>query len=274
MTAIVSLKRKLSRLSPKRKEQIRWLGQKLMMVLPHKHNLEFLCLKYGGDKLEHGYITHYQNKFAPVRKKKMVILEIGVGGFDDPNEGGESLRMWRDFFPNSKIYGIDIHDKHGIDGGRIKTYKGDQSDPVFLEKLVAEIGRPDIIIDDGSHQNPHVIASFNILFPLLADDGIYAVEDLYSSYWTLMGGGWKSGKEDNTSISMLKSLIDSLNHYYIPNHEPSKLDEQIVAIEFYRKLAFVHKGTNIMNEPGFITNDLRREEKILAQADPDNESTR
>ncbi len=35
----------------------------------------------------------------------------------------------------------------------------------------------DIIIDDGSHMNRDVIKSFELLFPLLNDNGIYIVED-------------------------------------------------------------------------------------------------
>lgn len=260
----VALKKRLASLPEARKKQLRRMGQIALNLLPHKHNLATLCVKYGGDKLEHGYTEHYQRIFSPIRKKKLVVLEIGVGGFDDPNAGGESLRMWRDFFPNSGIYGIDIFDKHGIDGGRIKTFKGDQSSAEFLNGLVAEIGRPDIIIDDGSHQNPHVIASFNILFPHLADNGMYAIEDLYSSYWKLMGGGWDNGAEKDTSIAMLKSLVDSLNYCYIPNRIPSERDLSVVSLQFYRKLAFIQKGRNEMEDRAFIIKDLRTEERNLA----------
>lgn len=95
----------------------------------------------------------------------------GIGGYDDPRAGGASLRMWRAYFPKSRIYGIDIHDKSGHDEKRIRTFRGDQTDRGFLEGVVREIGRPNIIIDDGSHLNAHVVATFEILFPLLADDG-------------------------------------------------------------------------------------------------------
>lgn len=260
----VTIKKKLASLPKERKEQLRRLGQSALSLFPHKHNLVTLCVKYGGDKLEHNYTEHYQKIFSPIRKKKMTILEIGVGGFDDPNAGGESLRMWRDFFSNSMIYGIDIFDKYGVDDRRIKTFKGDQSNPEFLNSLIAEIGQPDIIIDDGSHQNPHVLASFNILFPHLASDGIYVIEDLYTSYWKHMGGNWEGGTEKDTSISMLKGLIDSLNYCYIPNRIPSELDQSIVSLQFYRKLAFIQKGRNQMQEPAHIIKDLRTEERNLA----------
>lgn len=257
---LVALKKRLSSLPEERKERIRRMSRLALTLVPHKHNLTVLCAKYGGDKLEHGYVKHYQRIFSPLRRRKLTVLEIGVGGYGDPKSGGESLRMWRDFFPNGMIYGIDIFDKHGVDGRRIKTFKGDQSDPVFLHELVDRIGRPDIIIDDGSHQNPHVIASFKILFPHLADNGVYVIEDLYSSYWKRMGGAWENGAEKHTSIAMLKGLVDSINYRYIPNRVPSVLDLSVVSLQFYRKLAFIQKGCNELTEPDFVLNDLGLEE--------------
>jgi hypothetical protein len=235
----------------------------MLALVPHKHDLSVLSIKYGGDKLQQGYIPHYQAIFSPIRKRSMTVLEIGVGGFEDPSSGGESLRMWRDFFPNSRIYGIDIVDKSGLDEGRIKTFQGDQSSPAFLNKLIDDIGRPDIIIDDGSHQAQHVRASFEILFPRLADDGIYVVEDLYTSYWKLMGGGYEGGAERTTSMSMLKDLADSLNYRYIPSREPTLRDLNVVSVQFFRKMCFVFKGKNELDDPGHVMADLATEETNL-----------
>jgi hypothetical protein len=36
------------------------------------------------------------------------MLEIGVGGYDSPISGGESLRMWKTYFPFAKIFALDI----------------------------------------------------------------------------------------------------------------------------------------------------------------------
>ena len=259
----LALKKKLASLPDSRKRKLRSWGQFALRFVPHKHSLEMLCIKYGGDKLSHNYTEHYQRLFSPIRKRKLKILEIGVGGFDDPNAGGESLRMWRDFFPNSMIYGIDIFDKHGVDDRRIKTFKGDQSCPEFLGELIAQIGQPDIIIDDGSHRNEHVLASFHTLFPHLAHDGYYVIEDLYTSYWKCMGGNWENGQEKDTSIAMLKSLIDSLNYRYIPGRIPSQLDRDVVSLNFYRKLVIIQKGHNEMEEPTHIVENLRAEESHL-----------
>ena len=115
------------------------------------------------------------------------ILEIGIGGYDDPRSGGGSLRMWRTYFPNSR-FPIDIVDKSPHDERRITTFMGSQTDEEFLADVIGRIGKVDIIIDDGSHRNDHVLQSFRFLFPLLDNGGIYVVEDTQTSYWTEYGG--------------------------------------------------------------------------------------
>ncbi|MFN9953975.1 MAG: class I SAM-dependent methyltransferase, partial [bacterium] len=124
--------------------------------------------KWGG----HFYTPHYHRYFAKFRDAEINLLEIGIGGYNDPKLGGESLRMWRDYFPNGKIFGIDVVDKSMHETDRIRTFKGSQVDNVFLDRVIRDIGRVDIIIDDGSHVNSHIIHSFKYLFPLLSENGI------------------------------------------------------------------------------------------------------
>ena len=154
-------------LSDKQKQQIKQILRVALSIVPSQFNLQLLALKYGTDKLSHGYIEHYEKFFKDIRKKKMNILEIGVGGYDDPKSGGASLRMWQEYFSNSMIYSIDIHDKSALQDKRIKIIQGSQNDSVFLANVTKTIGMYDIIIDDGSHQNEHIITSLNTLFPYL-----------------------------------------------------------------------------------------------------------
>ncbi len=158
--------------------------------------------------------------------------------------------MWKAYFRRGLIYGIDIYDKTGVDEKRIKTFRGDQTDPSFLHQVASEIGEIDIIIDDGSHISSHVIASFRILFPLLKSGGIYAIEDLQTSYWKNVAGFEWGGSEDlgagHTSMNFLKSLVDGLNYEEFPSrdYKPSYFDLNIEAIHFYHNLAFICKGPN------------------------------
>ena len=73
--------------------------------------------------------------------------------------------MWKRYFPKSEIFGLDIYDKSIHNERRIKTYKGSQVDSTFLQNVVKDIGNIDLIIDDGSHINEHVIETFKICFP-------------------------------------------------------------------------------------------------------------
>ena len=177
----------------------------------YRNDLSKLALLYGSDKQgSHYYTQHYQRHFEALRRKELNILEIGIGGYEDPKSGGASLRMWKAYFPESRIFGIDIYDKKYHDEERIRTFQGSQTDANFLKRVVEEIGPVDIIIDDGSHYNTHVIASFQTLFRLLAPKGIYVVEDTQTSYWSSVAGVQWGGSSDltaaYTSINFFKVL--------------------------------------------------------------------
>ena len=87
----------------------------------------------------------YEEYFEPLRTTELVLVEIGV-------LGGASLRMWREYFPRAQIFGIDVDpeaEAHADD--RITVLIGSQSDTRFLDAALERTGRPDIVLDDGSH---------------------------------------------------------------------------------------------------------------------------
>ena len=117
------------------------------------------------------YLRHYEAIFAEFRNEKFNLLEIGVGR-------GPSLRMWKWFFPNADITGIDIKQdcvRHADE--RITVELGSQTDPDFLDRI-CERAPPTIIVDDGSHQHDHIIFSFQHLLPRLLPGGMYVIEDI------------------------------------------------------------------------------------------------
>lgn len=231
--------------------QQRLLLRHLYCQIRYAGDLRSMARFWGTDKEGvHFYAQHYQRHFAEMRKRRITILEIGIGGYSDPKAGGESLRMWKSFFPKAQVVGLDISDKSAHQTSRIKTFCGSQTDTEFLERVIREIGQPDIIIDDGSHLNQDVIQSFSILFPKLKEGGFYCIEDLQTSYWTEVNGQKWDGSEDlnaeGTSVNFLKSLIDCLNYeeFMDPEYKPTYFDRHIVAIHFYHNLAIIKKGTN------------------------------
>jgi demethylmacrocin O-methyltransferase len=223
------------------------------------NNLTLLAKLYGTDKTgSHWYTSHYKNHFGKFKNRKIKLLEIGVGGYENPKVGGHSLRMWKKYFPFGKIYAIDIYDKSALQERRIKIYQGSQVDKEFLENITNETGGFDLIIDDGSHLNEHIIETFKILFPKLKDGGVYAIEDLQTSYWDHCGGDSKNLNNPKTAMNFLKSLADCLNHQEIPdeNYQETYYDKKIVSIHFYHNIAFIHKGDN--NEKSNMIKDHKK----------------
>ncbi|MBW9204487.1 hypothetical protein KV097_00910 [Mumia sp. zg.B17] len=194
----------------------------------------------------HRYTPHYEYHFAPLRDEKINVLEIGIGGYAREGRGGKSLRMWKHFFRNAQIVGLDIADKSFVDAERITTYRGSQTDPEVLQRIIDEVGELTIIIDDGSHRSEHVRASFAYLFPRLADGGFYAIEDTQTSYWPERGGS-EDLDDPTTTMALVKSLVDGLNHeeFVDEAYEPSYTDRHVVAVHCYHNLVIIEKGDNL-----------------------------
>jgi cephalosporin hydroxylase len=207
-------------------------------------DLKMLATIYGTDKWNHHWLAqHYQELLSGIRRRRINFLEIGVGGDENPRDGGKSLRMWRAFFPKARIYGIDINDKRPHDRGRIRTFKGSQADAGFLDAVVQEIGRIDVILDDGSHLNSHMIFTFQRLFPHLAAGGYYIVEDTQTSYWPGFFEGQETDRNDPaTAMGYFKSLADGLNWREFKNrYTPNYFDLHIESIAFYHNMLVIRK---------------------------------
>jgi hypothetical protein len=210
-------------------------------------SLRELAIAHGTDKEgAHHYTDHYERHLGHLRDRPITLLEIGIGGYDDPTAGGGSLRMWNAYFPRARIIGVDLHDKRSLAEGRIEILQGDQSDPAFLAHLGETRGPFDVVIDDGSHINAHVIATFIGLFPHMAPDGIYAIEDLQTSYWERGYGGSSGADRSGTSMMFLQQLVDGLNYAEldVANYEPTATDLGITSVAFYHNLAFIQCGRN------------------------------
>ena len=211
------------------------------------NNLDRLASIYKSDKFgSHFYTQHYQKHFKKFQLKKIKLLEIGIGGDDNSHLGGASLKMWKYFFPRGRIYGVDLFDKTKFNEKRIITFQADQSDEKAMSHIVNRIGEIDIIIDDGSHINEHVINSFVQLFPKLKIGGVYVVEDTQTSYWSEYGGQFENLNSQKTIMGFFKSLVDGLNYEEIPGRKSKSnyFDQMIIEIHFYHNLIFIYKAEN------------------------------
>lgn len=160
--------------------------------------------KCSKSRKKHYYTKWYDFYFKSLRHKNNNILEIGV-------DEGISLEVWREYFYNSSIYGIDKYSKT-IPKAIKKDFKifiGDQDDKEFLKNVCNHVRSGfDIIIDDASHIPQKQIISFKYLFEKLNNGGIYVIEDTYSSYYPK----FKNNKI-RSSIDFFKKRVDDVNFH-------------------------------------------------------------
>jgi cephalosporin hydroxylase len=216
-----------------------------MAMKPEEHDLYFqqpltefedIVLGHEGrtiHKWAH-YLPIYDRLFSPYRGRPVTFLEIGV------NRGG-SLEMWRRYFgAEAVIAGVDIDEECAsrVDPPN-RIFLGSQADPAFLEDVVAKIGAPDIVLDDGSHVAEHQRASFDTLFPLLKDGGLYLIEDTATAYWPDMyEGGYR---RRGTAIEFAKDLVDDVNAWYHKEHFDPLIRDHVHSIAFYDSIIAIEK---------------------------------
>lgn len=126
---------------------------------------------YGGrsDKgSRHSYIPFYESLFAPLREKPIQLLEIGTGG-------GDCLKVWKNYFPQGRITGLDFYKFQEIEG--VRQIQGDATSYRLAQKEFN--GQTfDIIIDDGSHRPEDYLKTFMTYAPYLSSQGVYVIEDI------------------------------------------------------------------------------------------------
>lgn len=135
-----------------------------------------LAIKYKADKWgKHHYTPIYYDLFKEKQDKPITICELGIAE-------GASIKMWREFFPNARIFGADN------DAARVelvnrsvpetKSIRCDQTVFEDLEDLMFLIGGIDIFIDDGSHKPEDQLSTALTIHPIIKYGGIYIIEDV------------------------------------------------------------------------------------------------
>lgn len=147
-----------------------------------------LAYKYGTDKyraINHSYTPFYYEFLKDKRHSIKKVLEMGIGNarlvkLYRPNYvTGASLFMWRDFFPNAIILGVDNDPETQFADERIKTFLCDETKKEDLEKLIIQTGSNiDLFIDDGSHSSSDQYFLCHTIMPLLRKRVIYIIEDV------------------------------------------------------------------------------------------------
>lgn len=121
--------------------------------------------RYATDKLEHKYIGYYNEWFAPYQDEEINLLEVGV-------QNGHSIKLWKDYFTNAKIYGMEKAEVYGGD------FKCDSTDKEAVDEQLGDL-KFDIIIDDGDHHPESQMKTYMNLKDRLNSGGLYIIEDIY-----------------------------------------------------------------------------------------------
>jgi hypothetical protein len=201
--------------------------------------LNDLALKYGTDKssADHNYCPLYE-QHLPIRGAVFSLLELGVWH-------GASLRMWREYFPNATIVGVDNRDRHiKIDG--VSIHIMGQDDHEDIEFCLAPYDGFDVIIDDASHISSKTIGSFQNLWNHLKPNGIYVIEDLQTSYDVEHYGENEAHANPNvpahyshTAMEWCKRLADEVNHSLFPAKH--RLGWEVASVQFFPNICFITK---------------------------------
>lgn len=123
----------------------------------------------------HDYLRHYDYFFHSFRGAELILVEFGC-------YRGESLSMWREYFPKANIVGVDLDEEvKQYEKERIHIVIGDvTSEDTYqqIEEYCGDKQRPFIILDDASHAWGDQRRSLELFWKLLLPGGFYVVEDL------------------------------------------------------------------------------------------------
>lgn len=136
----------------------------------------------------HSYLPLYETLLNTKKNTAINVLEIGIGDFSEKNGG--SIKLWRDYFTNATIYGLDIlpidhvmdellHDEKIILHMSIDAYDETFFATNFLNKNI----KCDFILDDGPHTLESMKQFIKLYSKIMTDDGILIIEDVQAWDW-------------------------------------------------------------------------------------------
>lgn len=207
--------------------------------------LSDIAKKYPTDKdFTHNYYNAvYEQVFSPVRTQVQKLVEVGIGGFwgEVGWVHGNSLKVFRDYFENATIIGLDIQNYDIQDlGDRVIVDWIDQSKKELLVSYSEKIMGADIILDDGSHNTRDQQITFAQFMRCLKEKGIFVIEDLHSSIEVhnpekVRIWGWGDPTK-TTTLDMLETFqkTGKIVSDYITPEEATELESLIDSVEIFR----------------------------------------
>ena len=165
----------------------------------------FIKSKYLSNK-HLNYFDVYDELLKNYIEKKIIFVEVGV-------LNGGSLLMWRDYLgENARIIGIDLNPEAKIfEKEGFEIFIGDQQSPKFWDYFFHEVGKIDILLDDGGHTNEQQIITTEKCLENINDEGLLIVEDTHTSYMKEF-----QNPSEGSFVNFSKRNTDYIN-YRFPN---------------------------------------------------------
>jgi hypothetical protein len=136
----------------------------------------------------HTYSHIYSMFFSHNREQIRNLLEVGIGTNSPTLKSsmglngipGASLYLWREWFPNSMIVGLDIDENILFSDERIETFYVDQTNASTVTAVLEKfpLNHFDVIIDDGLHTFEANILFFEVAINRMSNSGVYFIEDV------------------------------------------------------------------------------------------------
>lgn len=150
-----------------------------------------LCAEAGTDKSpyssighRHPYTSPYSLFFEPLRFKNIKFAEVGV-------HRGASMRVWRSFFTQARIYGYDRDADHlryiesfGMPSSFLRVIDASKKESIeeVFTKDTADGELFDVILDDASHDPADQVTMMETVMPFLKPGGLFIIEDIFREH--------------------------------------------------------------------------------------------
>lgn len=150
--------------------------------MSYEYNLEFARLLHDSfDKSlsDKGAYHCYHEAYSHIFFKRTVTSFLEIGLFLSDYVPTTDLHAWANVFPNAEIYGADRKRNLLFSTDRISTFYVDQDSKESLYELKKNLpGQVDVILDDASHMFDKSINTFESMYEIIADGGVYIIEDI------------------------------------------------------------------------------------------------
>jgi len=136
----------------------------------------------------HSYLGLYENLLSPKKDTAKNVLEIGIGPVKLQNGG--SIKLWKDYFTNATVYGLDIIPKEDVihelvNDKRVVLFTSTNAydENFFNEHFLKKNLKFDFMLDDGPHTLESMKTFIRLYSKVMTDDGILIIEDVQSIDW-------------------------------------------------------------------------------------------